>query len=377
MRKIVALLLVAVLLPGLMGCGNTQEPDTAPSFTQSGQAEGSSEATGNDREEADTPVEWAARYIRTDGGYEDSVDYPCVRIIRSVQELNDYYNTWHEVFYLERRQQVYPDTSIGFLDACDQYDEAFFEKNYLIFVLLEEGSGSIHHEVDGVLKTADKKISISIDRKVPEVGTCDMAQWHIILELGREVLVENTGDVCLYVDGQVALPRTEAALKEPPEGMLITPDGENALRLGGYHWTYALGNGMENATIADQAGRPIPKEVLPPVPISSQFAETVYAPVSGTDTCEPTNMLGYLVKLYWEATPSSVTCVCWPEAVWEKENVEEEAVVALDGAFYAKQGGYVYEIVATWEDTGAGYHGSANYYVYITDAVDGTAGPAA
>ena len=299
-----------------------------------------------------------------------------MRIIDSLQELKDYYNTWHEVFDLERKEKVYSDTTIGFLDACDQYDEAFFEKNYLIFVLMEEGSGSIGHEVRSVEQTEDQKISISIDRNVPEVGTADMAEWHIILELSRDVLVENSIDTYLYVDGlpsymddKVVILQTEAEFKEPPEGKLITPDGEGALRLGGYSWIYSLGNGLDNATIADQAGRPIPMEVLSPVIISSQYAETVYAYVS-PGKYVPTNSLGYLVKLTWEVEPTSVTYACWPESVWEKENVKEESVVSQDGAFYAKQGGYVYEIVATWEDTGKGYHGNANYYVYISGGDD-------
>ena len=325
---------------------------------------------------AGTEVEWAAQYIRTNG-YSEGVLYPSVRIIDSLQELKEYYNTWHEVFDLERKEKVYLDTSIGFLDACDHYDEAFFEKNYLIFVLLEEGSGSIRHEVRSVEQTEDKKISISIDRKVPEVGTDDMAEWHIILELSRDVLVENSIDTYLYVDGlpsymddKVVIPQTEAEFKEPPVGTIRTPEGDADLRLGGYDWIYSLGNGLDNATIADQAGRPIPKEVLTPVTISSQFAETVYAPVPGTDTYAPTNSLGYLVKLAWEVEPTTVTYACWPESVWVKENVEEESVVSQDGAFYAKPGGYVYEIVATWDDTGKGYHGSANYYVYIVGGDD-------
>ena len=325
---------------------------------------------------AGTEVKWVAQYVRTNG-YSEGVLYPSVRIIDSLQELKDYYNTWHEVFDLERKEKVYSDTTIGFLDACDQYDETFFEKNYLIFVLLEEGSGSVRHEVRSVQQTADKKISISIDRKVPEVGTSDMAEWHIILELSRDVLVENSIDTYLYVDGlpsyiddKVVIPQTEAEFKEPPVGTIRTPEGDADLRLGGYDWIYSLGNGLDNATIADQAGRPIPKEVLTPVTISSQFAETVYAPVPGTDTYAPTNSLGYLVKLAWEVEPTTVTYACWPESVWVKENVEEESVVSQDGAFYAKPGGYVYEIVATWDDTGKGYHGSANYYVYIVGGDD-------
>lgn len=323
-----------------------------------------------------TEVEWAAQHIRTNGS-PNGVYFPSIRIIDSLQMLQDYYGIFHEVFDLERKEKVYSDTTVGFLDACDQYDETFFEKNYLIFVLLEEGSGSIRHEVRSVEQTEDKKIRISIDRKVPELGTADMAQWHIILELNRDVLVENPIDTYLYIDGlpsymdgKVVIPQVEAEFKEPPAGTIRTPEGDAALRLGGYDWVFSLGNGLENATIADQAGRPIPKEVLSQIVISSQHAETVYAPVPGTNTYEPTNSLGYLVKLAWEVEPTSVTYACWQESVWEKENVKEESVISQNGAFYAKQGGYVYEIVATWEDTGLGYHGSANYYVYIVGGGD-------
>ena len=318
-----------------------------------------------------TKVDWCAQYIRTDCASEAGL-FPGIRIIRSLQELKDYYNTWQEVFDLERKEQVYSDTTIGFLDVCDQFDQAFFEKNYLIFVLLEEGSGSVRHEVRSVSQTANREIVISIDRKVPEAGTCDEAQWHIILELSRDVLVENSGDTVLYIDGKasymddkIVVPQTEGAFKKPPEGKVITPEGEEVLHLGGYSWICALGNGLENAAIADQASRPLPKGVLEPVTVSSQYAETVYAPVPGSDTYAPANSLGYLIKLQWEADPASVTFACWPETVWETGNVREETVVSQDGAFYAKQGGYVYEIVAAWEDTGAGYYGTANYYIYI------------
>ncbi len=161
MKKLSAILLAGALLLGMVGCQNSDD----------GMAAGAE-------------VQWCAQYIRTNG-YSEAVLFPSVRIIHSLQELKDYYNVWHEVFDLERREKVYSDTTIGFLDACDHYDDAFFEKNYLIFVLFEEGSGTIRHEVCSVIQTRDKKIAISVDRKVPEVGTDDMAQWHIILQLSK------------------------------------------------------------------------------------------------------------------------------------------------------------------------------------------------
>ena len=318
------------------------------------------------------PVEYGVQYIRTDG-YQAGEAFPKAEIIRSVEELNRYYEANKDTYYLERRKGVSSDTTIGFLDACDKYDAVYFEKDYLVFVLLEEGSGSVRHAVTDTTVSSDGALAVYINTITPEVGTCDMAQWHIILEMSRNVMPESTADVAVYLDGEltysdgkVVPPKTEGAYKKPPQGTVITPEGESDLRLGGYSWVCSMGNGLENATIADQAGRPLPKASLDPVSIGSRYGETVYAPVPGGDAYAPTNSFGYLVKLNWETAPSSVTYTCWPDAVWKKGDTPEERVIFhLDSAFYAKPGGYIYEIVAVWEDTGAGFHGTANYYVYI------------
>lgn len=323
--------------------------------------------------EQPTAEPYCARYIRTDG-YVEGAEYPKVRVIRSVEELQTYYREHRRTYYLERREQLYADTSIGFLDACDAYNEAFFEKNCLVFVLLEEGSGSIRHEVLGAVQTAEGKLAVTIGTIDPGAGTCDMAQWHVILEVSREAAVAPE-DVLVYLDGQLAWngetvvkPIRAGAYQEPPAGRLITPDGEFPLQTGGYSWNCTLENGMLAATIADQASRPLPKASLVPVLIPAKYAETIYAYVPEKECYEPTNALGYLVKLDWDSAPTDFTITCWPEAVWQNRDTPEVPVVTLDSsAFYAKTGSYVYEIVARWEDTGIGCYGSAHYYAYIQE----------
>lgn len=142
-------------------------------------------------------VQYRAQYIRTNGAMGSRK--PQVEIIGSLQALQDYYTHNRETFDLERKEKVYADTTIGFLDACDGYDESFFEKNYLVFIRLEEGSGSIRHEVVGVKQTGEQKLSIYINRIIPEQGTDDMAQWHIIVELSRAFLVAASDDISVYV----------------------------------------------------------------------------------------------------------------------------------------------------------------------------------
>lgn len=155
-----------------------------------------------------TFIDFQTQYIRTDG-YHDGVEYPIVKIIRSVDELNSYYNENKEKYSLERREDPASDSTIGFLDACDKYDAAYFEDQILVMVLLEEGSGSTRHNIDNVKLGSDGKIYISIRRDVPEVGTDDMAEWHILIEPEKDINVANDSDVVVYLDG--INPKTQPA----------------------------------------------------------------------------------------------------------------------------------------------------------------------
>ena len=154
------------------------------------------------------PVGFGAQYIRTDG-YRESIEYPVVKIIRSVQELDAYYEANKEAYGLGRRDNVSFDTTIGFLDACDRYDDAYFEDHILVMVLLEEGSGSNRHQVQSVNMSAGGQCRIYIDRIIPEAGTCDMAEWHILIEPEAGVEIEKESDITVFVDGVDPLTQPE------------------------------------------------------------------------------------------------------------------------------------------------------------------------
>lgn len=145
-------------------------------------------------------IDFQTQYIRTNG-YHDGVEYPIVKIIRSVDELNSYYNENKEKYSLKRREDPASDSTIGFLDACDKCTAEYFEDQILVMVLLEEGSGSIRHNVDNVKHGSDGKLYISIRRDVPEVGTDDMAEWHILIEPEKDITVASESDVIVYLDG--------------------------------------------------------------------------------------------------------------------------------------------------------------------------------
>lgn len=291
------------------------------------------------------PVQFhGAQYIRTYGG-GDGVTFPSVAVIRSVTELNDYYQKNRDIFDLERRDSVSADSTIGFLDACDAYDEDYFQSEYLVIIVLEEGSGSIRHKVTNVTYRNDRTLSVSIDTVVPEVGTCDMAQWHILLELDRQALVESADQVTLFLDGTPAdsVPSAtpaepEMQTSEPPALELLYEGGSVSGVLGARTWNYSLGGDIWMATTTDC-----------PHPLECQNlvkAQTVPGPYT---------------KLSFAVTPDHVTVRCWPARAWG--NTETESTpVATDGCTLTLMpGGFLYEVIATWESDGTSAYGTAHY----------------
>lgn len=143
-------------------------------------------------------VKFISQYIRTDG-YHENVEYPVVKIIHSVDELMAYYDANKGSDNLEHDDELYSVTTDSFFDAFDRYDEAYFENQILVMVILEEGSGSIRHKVDTVKVGTDGKLHISICTIIPECGTCDMAQWHILIEPENGVDVANETEVIIDI----------------------------------------------------------------------------------------------------------------------------------------------------------------------------------
>jgi len=137
----------------------------------------------------------ASQYIRTNKHHSDLYS-PVIKIIRSVDELNSYYEQNKDLYDLTRHDKIYSDTTIGFQNACDKYDDNYFKDRILVLVVLQEGSGSIRHEVTNVKLTGDNRLLININENSPELLTCDMAAWHIFIEPASGVdIIDET-----YVD---------------------------------------------------------------------------------------------------------------------------------------------------------------------------------
>ena len=161
MKKIISVVLFISMLLSLTACG-TKELSASKLMKKS--------------------IPFEAHYIRTN--YTDGEKYPQTLWIANRRELINYLEMYNKKYDL-----IHND---NFKEILKKYDNEFFETHDLIFVLVEESSGSITHEVtDVILKSSDKdafvySVQPVIKKTVPEVQTCDMAQWHIIIEVSEE-----------------------------------------------------------------------------------------------------------------------------------------------------------------------------------------------
>lgn len=189
MKKLLACILIIVSILSLASC------------SQSGRGHGrggdESVKSYNDTEwlndihmiENLPSVDFDAQYIRA-GSKKELSAYPAVKIIRSANEMSR---------YLKKETHM----SDALVNACQKYDADYFKEQILIIVLLEEGSGSVRHEVEKVGANNGHAV-IQIKSIAPEVGTCDMAWWHILIEPEAGVQIVDEEDVTVFLGGRNA-----------------------------------------------------------------------------------------------------------------------------------------------------------------------------
>lgn len=129
-------------------------------------------------------LEFKASYERSPY-YNSSKKYPIITICKSKECLKE-----HEGKVKGLTVSMLSCVSDNRDTNISRYDDEFFAENALIIITLDESSGSVRHNVKKVIKEGNE-ISIAIERKVPELGTADMAEWNIYIELNAEDIDEN------------------------------------------------------------------------------------------------------------------------------------------------------------------------------------------
>lgn len=103
--------------------------------------------------------------------YFEGYNNPNVDIIKSTSDLTKYTNK-------------YKDDKLA--STLNKYTNDYFNNNVLVIVTVQENSGSITDKVERVAKIDNTNaLSIFVNRSFPEIGTEDMAMWHLLVEINK------------------------------------------------------------------------------------------------------------------------------------------------------------------------------------------------
>lgn len=177
---------------------------------------GSEQAGGEALPAGTKELDFSVEYIRADGLLVDDSTHSVV--IRSFEEMEAYCGKVTEGLEQFGNAQK-------FLEDCQCYDKEYFLDNILIMVMVCEGSGSNRHEVEKVSFTQDTgALQVKIERVLPGPmvgGTCDIAQWHIMIEVKSATVGE--GDLNVEI---LLVDEHSHALAEQPQLLEDMDDGQ-------------------------------------------------------------------------------------------------------------------------------------------------------
>lgn len=150
-----------------------------------------------------------------------------------------------------------------------------------------------------------------------------------------------------------------STLTEPPELTVICEDASIKALLGTYSWTYeisdAIGKSKSQGVCADGAHALNSKKYMA-------------APLPFTTTDDSAEGLPS-VTLQFGIAPDSITVNCWPTYYFGDSSATGEKISVTGSTFKLKDGDYVYEVVATWDDSKHGFGGTAYYSFYTVKHV--------
>jgi len=123
-------------------------------------------------------------FFRADLSRYAGAAYPLVVRISSARELRDYYERNRNIYQFNQGYYSEDNMAESVFSESSGFDDVFFATRFLLFIIIEEGSGSVRHKVETLLP-GNGTLPVNITRIIPDIGTADMAQWHIVLALDK------------------------------------------------------------------------------------------------------------------------------------------------------------------------------------------------
>ena len=112
--------------------------------------------------------------------------------------------------------------------------------------------------------------------------------------------------------------------------------------IGTYSWMYDNGDGTQTGICADSSH-----------------------PLEWQEFLIPMTTFDDEVEFYFDVEPQEFTIRCWSDAYWGQIDAKEEKVSVNGNKLELKEGGYIYEVVATWTGENLAAEGTAYYAFYV------------
>ena len=130
--------------------------------------------------------------------------YPIVEVFHSVDELNVYYEKNKEMYRFQQNEVPLLDRTLSFVDACEKYDEAYFENQILVLVIWRETrGGQVEHNIEQAGLVVENPNKMVLDITTTEnLGSLDIPIWFYFIEPEVGVTVADKNDVTIFCDGE-------------------------------------------------------------------------------------------------------------------------------------------------------------------------------
>ena len=246
----------------------------------------------------------------------------------TLEELNEFKTTFSGTFTMDGTW----DEVASFEKVTADYTEDFFIENTLLLAYVEAGSSTPRFGVDSVSKE-NGTLSVYVKCTYnPEEGDSAMAGWLFTIPVNNDQIQD-----CTNFDAVVVF-------EQPPALTVVSDETSVAALLGTYSWQQKNIDGTFTDVRADS---PHPLDcgdlLSPPL-------ETAEATATLRFTHDPDKIVGIQ---------------CWSDSYWDIPSSGGEDVIFNENTIELKSGGYIYEVVAQWDDDN-GYGGTAHYSFYIT-----------
>lgn len=136
-------------------------------------------------------LDYEAQAIRADSLMDMDVTYSSSNavLLSSASAVEDYCISCKPDFYESSRHAK-------LLQACEKYDDRYFETKILLVVEIYAGSSSYTHTVDGVGQLeGSEKYTVVIHTTYPEYSNAEVAYWQLLIELDKDAGITSADQI--------------------------------------------------------------------------------------------------------------------------------------------------------------------------------------